>query len=90
MESSVALDRAAPVHSSEVGGQHPRRFARVPTANADGLPESGLSRSARQRYRAWPIAESFEEVGRCPVKGGRAAGMRFRPFRYYVKKYNLR
>ena len=63
----------------------------VPTASADGLPESGFDLEAHVKdIERGYIAEALKKAGGVQVKAAELLGMSFRSFRYYVKKYNLR
>jgi two-component system response regulator PilR (NtrC family) len=91
MERAVALEPTPSILPDSLPASIRGDSPRVPTANSDGLPESGFDLEAHVKdIERGYIAEALKKAGGVQVKAAELLGMSFRSFRYYVKKYNLR
>jgi two-component system, NtrC family, response regulator PilR len=91
MERAVALEPTPSILPDSLPASIRGDVPRVPTASADGLPESGFDLEAHVKdIERGYIAEALKKAGGVQVKAAELLGMSFRSFRYYVKKYNLR
>jgi two-component system response regulator PilR (NtrC family) len=91
MERAVALEPTPSILPDSLPASIQGDSPRVPTSNADGLPESGFDLEAHVKdIERGYIAEALKKAGGVQVKAAELLGMSFRSFRYYVKKYNLR
>jgi two-component system response regulator PilR (NtrC family) len=91
MERAVALEPTPSILPDSLPAGIRGDVPRVPTASAEGLPESGFDLEAHVKdIERGYLAEALKKAGGVQVKAAELLGMSFRSFRYYVKKYNLR